>query len=132
MTTWTATCATCRDRFTRPTMQAAGDALWSHHRLAHILGVTTTTVVQLDGVTWQELFLDAVRAIPVGTEFTTADLHGRIPDPPHSNHWGSAQGVASHLGLIRPLYAQRSTLETTKGSRLLRWVRVDATKEAAA
>lgn len=98
---------------------------------AHVALDHSDTVQQLAGVSFQEQYVAAVRALPYGVEFTTADLHGVVPDPPSPAHWGAAQNVAASLGLCRPVDVQRSDLPTTKGSRLLRWVREDVRGRAA-
>ena len=97
----------------------------AHNRRYH--GETTTLpVVQLDHVSWQQAFLAALAAIPVGEELTTADLHALVPPPHHSNAWGGATSAAAHLGLIREVATQKSELATTKRSLVRRWVRCEA------
>lgn len=113
---------------TAPTLAERARLLNAHYDREH-LG-RRDVVEQLDQVTWQEEFLRAIRTLPVGREFTAAEMHGRIPDPPHHNHWGAAMAVAAHLGLCKPVSVQRSELPTTKGSRLLRWVRIEGVKAA--
>jgi hypothetical protein len=108
----------------RPTQQAADRALATHLQRCHDIN-PLVGVKQLDNVAFQEAYCLAVKALPIGTEFTTADMHGKVPDPPHPNHWGPAQTHAAHLGLCVELGSQRSTLSTSKRSKLTRWVRVD-------
>jgi hypothetical protein len=79
---------------------------------------------------WLPIFIESVRGLEIGTEFTTAYLHNKIPDPPHPNHWGKAQSHVRKLGLARPVDVQASELETTKSSLVRRWVRVDNTAAA--
>lgn len=105
--------------------------LTSHRARWHGGQEFAEAVTQLDGVKFQEAYIGWVRSLPVGTEFTTSDAHGKIPDPPHANHWGSAQTAAAHAGLCAELGSQRSTLPTTRGSKLTRWVRVAAVQEAS-
>lgn len=109
--------------------RAALAALDSHVDGVHLGRVDV--VRQLPSVTFHEAYCAAVAALPAGTEFTTADLHGVVPDPVDHHMWGPAQTAAAHLGLCRAADVQRSTLPSTKGSRLLRWVRVDAKESAA-
>ena len=80
---------------------------------------------------WQQSFLDAVRQVPVGTELTTADLHGLVSEPGHVNAWGSATARAKHLGLIREVATQPSELATTKRSLVRRWVRTEVREVSA-
>jgi hypothetical protein len=84
-----------------------------------------TPVGQLAYPVFQVAYCEAVRALPVGTEFTTAGMHGRVADPLHKNYWGKAQAHAAHLGLVRPVTAQQSELGSTRRSLVLRWVRVE-------
>ena len=73
---------------------------------------------------WLPQFLIYVQTIPADVEFTTADLHGKIPDPPNSNCWGRATAEAAKLRLIEAVATQESTLATTKSSLVRRWRRV--------
>lgn len=120
----------CQWEITRPTREAAEKALHSHQQLRHAMP-PLEGVKQLDNVSFQEAYIAGIRSLPIGTEFTTADMHGKVPDPPHPNCWGSAQTAAAHLGLCREVGSQRSTLPTTKRSKLTRWVRVDETHRVA-
>lgn len=118
----TATCV-CGATFTASTLRAASDLLWEHDLRVH--RGQQAEVVQLDGVRFRELFLEAIRAIPFGQEFTTADLHDRVPAPPDHHWWGKAQAEARRLRLCRRIGSQTSDLETTKDSLVRRWVRID-------
>lgn len=124
-----ARCNLCPDPDTaweqyRPTREAADKALAAHQHLRHAMP-PLDGVKQLDNVSWQETFLDAVRSVHIGTELTTADLHALVPAPPHHNAWGAATSRAAHLGLIREVGRQPSELATTKSSLVRRWVRVE-------
>lgn len=92
---------------------------------------TPRTTRLLDKDAWRLRFTDYVRSLPVGAQFTTAELHGKIPDPPHPNHWGGAQRHAAELGLIRAVTAQKSDLGTTKGSLVRRWERINENAQQA-
>lgn len=84
----------------------------------------------LESARWQQQFLAAVQALPIGWVGTTADMHALVPPPHHHNAWGAATSAAKHLGLIRPVTTQRSELGTTKGSLVHRWERITAVRSA--
>lgn len=79
----------------------------------------------LDNARWQQAFLAAVQALPIGWVGTTADLHALVPPPHHHNAWGGATAAAKHVGLLRPVLTQKSELSTTKGSLVHRWERIE-------
>lgn len=86
----------------------------------------------LDKDVWLVHYINWVRALPVGREYTTADAHGKIPDPNHTNWWGLAQTRVAKLGLVRAVTTQESELGSTKKSLVHRWVRVDEAQRAVA
>jgi len=112
-----------------------GTKLATHQQLRHGVAAPLPAPVeplpQLPKVAFQQEFIKAVREMPVGREFTTADLHGVIGDPPHPNCWGPATTAAAHLGLIEAVEMQKSELATTKGSLLRRWVRIESSRRAS-
>lgn len=125
------TCGWSQQRFDEG---AALRALHTHQERQHglePLPEPATPVGQLGYPAFQEAYIAAVRALPVGREFVTADLRDHVPAPLDHHYWGRAQTHAAHMGLIEPVSAQKSTLATTKGSRLLRWVRVAEKRRSA-
>ena len=125
----TATCSTCGTARAFSTVKTASDWLYEHdltvHRGQHL------EVTQLDYVTFRAAFLNAVRAMPIGHEFTTADLHAVVPEPLDHHWWGKAQADARKLGLCERIGTQPSDLDTTKDSLVRRWRRVDEHRKAA-
>lgn len=106
---------------------AALRALHAHQERQHgqaPLPEPVTPVGQLGYPAFQAAYIKAVRDLPIGHEFTTADLHGVVPDPLDHHYWGRAQTHAAHLGLIKEVSRQPSELATTKSSLVRRWVRV--------
>jgi hypothetical protein len=88
-------------------------------------------VHQLDGPAFLIAFLNYVKGLPVGTEFTTADIHGHVPAPPDHHWWGKAQREAARLGLCAQVATQTSNLATTKDSLVKRWRRVAEAQRVA-
>lgn len=124
-----ATCE-CGETFHAGTVREASDQLWAHHDEKH-LG-RQPEIVQLDSVTFYEAFFAAIRAMPVGHEFTTADLHALVPSPLDHHWWGKAQSQAKRLGLCERIGTQTSDLDTTKDSLVRRWRRTEQTRGQAA
>ena len=109
-------------RFDTYTQADPTKVLTSHRARWHGGQEFADAVHQLDGVSWQEQALDAIRTLAAtGQEFTLADLHGKIPDPPHHSHWGSVTRVAAHMGLIVECGRVESSLATTNRSLVRRW-----------
>lgn len=114
-------------------MDADGRKLAAHQRLRHAdlvgpLPEAAEPLPQLPKAAFQQAFLAAVKSLPVGWRGTTADLHALVPPPVDHHWWGTATKAASHMGLLRSINTQRSELETTNGSLVNTWERVDATQ----
>lgn len=129
MTRFAATCPTCQRPFTGATQQQVSDQMWTHDEVEH-RGMTA--IHQLADVGFYDVFCQAVAAMPIGHRFTTADLHGVVPDPPDHHWWGKAQGEARRRGLCRKVGSQPSALETTKDSLVRQWERCAASERRVA
>lgn len=121
-----ATCATCGQPVVI-TRLGGNDELWQHDREHR--GIAT--IHQLADVEFLQAFLRAIAAMPIGTRFTTADLHGVVPDPPDHHWWGKAQGEARRRGLCKKVGSQPSDLDTTKDSLVRQWERCATERRAA-
>lgn len=117
----TVTCADCDWTRTATDLRTAANRLHDHHDSAH--RHLDTPIIQLVGVDFRSSFLAAVAAFPPGHRFTTADLHGKVPDPPDHHWWGTVQKEAARLGLCVRVGPQTSDLATTRDSLVWRWER---------